>query len=253
MEGLRAFDAHVHLDWAEDPRATARAAAGLGLGMLCCTVGPRGYERASELLGGFPNVEVAAGLHPWYLEDERCVERAAASARACRFVGEVGLDFGPRHAQNKELQLRGFREVCRACAGQGGKVLSIHSVRAAGAALDILEETGALGSCACIFHWFSGNSEELRRAIQAGCWFSLGERMLATRRGREYARQIPLARQLLETDLPEAEGAALEAGRILCSLERAAAAIGEARGIPELRAQAFLGAWEAATCHTHAG
>ena len=35
-----------------------------------------------------------------------------------------------------------------------------------------------------------------------GCLFSVNPRMLATRKGREYARQVPLARLLLETDLP---------------------------------------------------
>ncbi|MBE6471190.1 MAG: TatD family deoxyribonuclease, partial [Coriobacteriaceae bacterium] len=40
------------------------------------------------------------------------------------------------------------------------------------------------------------------RAVRAGCYFSVNARMLATRRGREYARILPGERLLLETDLP---------------------------------------------------
>ena len=252
MEGSALLDAHVHLDWAADPAQVAREAAEIGLRLLCCTVGPGGYERARDVLAGHPNVAVAAGLHPWYVEGAD-VGLAAECARGARFVGEVGLDFGARHARTAELQLSAFREVCAACAEKGGKVLSIHSVRAAGAALDVLSETGALESCACVFHWFSGTSEELRRAIGAGCWFSVGERMLATRRGREYARQVPGDRLLFETDLPEAPGQGLSAPGIAASLGRAADLAEGLRGRGASGTDAFLGTWWGATCHTHAG
>lgn len=252
MEGLLALDAHVHLDWAADPGRTARDAARIGLALLCCTVGPSGYGQARDILSGYPNVAVAAGLHPWYVEGAD-VGLAAEYAREARFVGEVGLDFGARHASTRDAQLSAFRTICAACAEKGGKVLSIHSVRAAGEALDVLSETGVLESCACIFHWFSGSSEELGRAIGAGCWFSVGERMLATRRGREYARQIPGERLLLETDLPEAPGSELSASDIAASLARAAAQAEDARGGRPSGTQAFLAAWKGATCHTHAG
>ena len=39
-----------------------------------------------------------------------------------------------------------------------------------------------------------------------GCLFSVNEFMLATRRGRAYARQIPTGQLLLETDLPAEPG-----------------------------------------------
>ncbi len=252
MEGSSLLDAHVHLDWAAEPARVAREAAEIGLCLLCCTVGPSGYVRACDVLAGYPNVAVAAGLHPWYAE-EADIGLAAECARAASFVGEVGLDFGARHAQTRELQLSAFRAVCAACAEKGGKVLSIHSVRAASDALDILAGTGALESCCCVLHWFSGTSEELRRAADAGCWFSVGERMLATRRGREYARQVPGDRLLLETDLPGAPGDNLSVNDIAASLGRAMAQVKAARGKLPTGPEAFLGTRWGATCHTHAG
>lgn len=80
------------------------------------------------------------------------------------------------------------------------RVLSIHAVKAAGHALDVLQETGCLNSCTCVFHWFSGTGEELVRARKAGCSFSFSPRALATKRARAYAAQIPPDRLLFESD-----------------------------------------------------
>ena len=44
--------------------------------------------------------------------------------------------------------------------------------------------------------------------------------MLATKRGREYARQIPLDRLLLETDAPAEPGAETSARQLIDSLIR---------------------------------
>ena len=74
--------------------------------------------------------------------------------------------------------------------------------------LDLLEDTGALRRCTCIFHWYSDNNEALSRSLAAGCYFSVGPLMLRSRRGREYARQLPADRLLLETDYPAENGAA---------------------------------------------
>ena len=82
-------------------------------------------------------------------------------------------------------------------------MISIHAVRSATAVLDVLERRHATRSSACILHWFSGSSQELARARELGCHFSVNPNMLATKRGRAYVRQIPPNRLLLETDLPE--------------------------------------------------
>ena len=80
------------------------------------------------------------------------------------------------------------------------RILSIHAVQAAEEALDILQNAGCLDACICIFHWFSGTSDQLVAARKAGCYFSFGPRALATKRGRAYAAQVPANRLLRETD-----------------------------------------------------
>ncbi|WP_080802817.1 TatD family hydrolase [Arabiibacter massiliensis] len=201
---------HCHLDFDDDPRALADGLASCGTGAFSVTVEPEGYERAARLLALCSNVRVGAGLHPWWVEDgpagEAAVERAVANVAASRFVGEVGLDFGPKYASTSEAQIAAFDRIAAACAAEGGKVLSLHAVRSAGAVLDILERRGTFDVCACILHWFSGSSDELLRAAKLGCYFSVGPHMLASKRGRAYAQAIPRNRLLLETDEPPAAG-----------------------------------------------
>ncbi|MEF9875795.1 MAG: TatD family hydrolase [Gordonibacter sp.] len=229
----RLSDLHCHLDFAGNARELACGLADCGTECLSVTVSPRGFERAAELLAAYGNVRVGLGLHPWWVSDGRCGEAEVARfeqlAAGARFIGEVGLDFGARHVATCETQLAAFDRVAASCA-QGGKVLSIHAVRSAGDVLDALERRHCLEGNACIFHWFSGTSEELKRAVGLGCFFSVGERMLASRRGRAYAQAIPAARLLLETDLPD-EGTPHAASCDLeASLQRAAALLADVRG-----------------------
>lgn len=236
----RYWDMHVHLDFMREAAAVADEAAELGLGMFAVTVTPAGYERAARELAGAPNVRVGVGLHPWWVADGRCDAEAIAAvadlARGARFVGEIGLDLSPKHVPDgsADRQAAALEAIARACAETSEpaapKILSVHSVRAARLTLDVLERTGALASCSCIFHWFSGTSDELHRAVRAGCWFSINEMMLRTRRGREYARQLPADHLLLETDLPPGEDVPFAATDIVSQLERTLEQLSAIRG-----------------------
>lgn len=184
-------------------------------------------------------------------------------------ISEVGLDFQPRREATCEVQTEAFDRVCRAAAkplddaaaegvyvlvreavasedaeetsghtavGAGNppvfkRVMSIHSAKAAGEALDILERTGCLDACTCIFHWFSGSQDELSCAIDAGCLFSVNERMLKTKRGRAYARAIPEGRLLLETDAPPKPVARFSPTTHVMQLARTMNTLAEAREV----------------------
>lgn len=216
-EGFALADMHCHLDFSSDMAALARLAQARGVAAFSNTVTPEGFLAARGALAGFPNVAVGVGLHPWWLADGRCgaeqVELACDLVRESRFIGEVGLDFAPRHDGTFETQAIAFERLIASCCTQGGdKVVSIHAVRSATAVLDILERHGAARANACILHWFSGTSQDLARARKLGCYFSVNPAMLASKRGRAYVRQIPPERLLLETDLPEEGADASQAG-----------------------------------------
>jgi len=226
---------HCHLDFLDDPAGFAHGARLRGLGFFSATVTPGGFERACELLAGCENVRVGVGLHPWWINDGRCdaedVERVCAAIARTQFVGEIGLDFGKRCAASHEAQIAAFERIAAACAEVGGRLLTVHAVRSADAALDVLERTGCLANNQVILHWYSDTSEGLWRAVRAGCSISVNARMLVTRRGREYARVIPLERLLLETDLPPDDQAGFTLDAWEADLRGALGILEEIRGV----------------------
>jgi Tat protein secretion system quality control protein TatD with DNase activity len=226
----RLFDAHCHLDLMAHPDAVADEATALGLGLFDCGVDPRDFASVHGRTRRPPTVIKGIGLHPWWLVDGHCgfdeINLLCEVAAQERYIGEVGLDFSARFAGSEPLQTQALDQLCEALAQHPltGRVISIHAVRSAGTVLDILESHGLLipnpSSPVIIFHWFSGTSDELVRARDAGCYFSVNERMLASKRGREYARQIPLDRLLLETDAPAEPNTETSAQSLIRSLTR---------------------------------
>lgn len=231
------FDLHCHIDFARNPEALAHGARQEGIAALSATVAPGGYEPLLALLAPYDHLCAGLGLHPWWIADGRCDERDVAlfceKAHDAPIIGEIGLDFSGERAGAgaREAQTAAFERVVDACMHAGSrKVITLHSANAATAVLDVLERAGALERHTCIFHWFSGTSDELARARRAGCYFSLGERMLKTRRGQAYARAIEQSRLLLETDAPPREGAAFSAVEWKSQLVRTLDALARARG-----------------------
>lgn len=188
------------------------------------------FRPQTERAHRHPGIIAGIGLHPWWLADGRCgpaeVDLLCEVAAQKRYIGEVGLDFSARFAGSEPLQIQALIRLCDTLVQHPltGRVISIHAVRSAGTVLDALESHGLLipnpDSPVIIFHWFSGTSDELVRARNAGCYFSVNERMLASKRGREYARQIPLDRLLLETDAPAEANTETSAQSLIRSLAR---------------------------------
>ncbi len=231
------FDTHCHLDLMLGPDAAASESAASGLGLFDCGVDPRDFSAANERARRLPGIIAGVGLHPWWLADGRCgfaeVNLLCEVAAQEHYIGEVGLDFSARFAGSEPLQIQALDRLCDALVQcpLAGRVMSIHAVRSAGAVLDVLESHGLLipnpDSPVIIFHWFSGTSDELVRARDADCYFSVNERMLTTKRGREYARQIPLDHLLLETDAPSDQQSDTSAQQLVASLKSTSRHIAE--------------------------
>lgn len=223
------FDAHAHMSFAPDVASFASWFTERFAGAFSATVSPADYRSAQQALASFPKIKVGVGAHPWWVaqgkisdEDKALLPGLVASAR---YIGEVGLDFGKNglaksifatDEQTKQAQIEVLRTIFAAAkkspapsviegAGEtkDGRVFSFHAVRGADVIMDMLEEYELLEDNTIIFHWFSGSSAQLKRARDLGCFFSVNAFMLQTKRGREYAKAIPLDRLLIETDLPE--------------------------------------------------
>lgn len=241
MEGIPLIDTHCHLDFAGNATELAAAYAACG-GALSGTCDPHDFERVRSKLAPYaPHVRVGLGLHPWWVADGTCGEGEIALferlAPTAPLISEVGLDFQPRREGTRNKQIEAFERVCVASARPPAefprRIMSIHSSGAAMCTLDVLERTGCLDACTCIFHWFSGSQEELNRAIEAGCLFSVNERMLKTKRGRAYARAIPEERLLIETDFPSKPTPMAIPQDVSPRLGRTMSLLAEARGADE--------------------
>lgn len=147
------------------------------------------------------------GLHPWWVPSNapdlaRALDQFDALLEEADFIGEVGLDFSTRWVTTRAWQIKALEHIMyqwRECL----LPVSLHCVRAYDDLLVLLRKTSGLSTGPIMFHWFSGTSDQLQQALKLGCYFSVSQRMLATKRGRAYVQAIPLNRLLLETDAPD--------------------------------------------------
>ncbi|GAD58535.1 TatD family hydrolase [Brevundimonas sp. BAL450] len=199
----RLIDFHCHLDLYPDQAKMIAECERQGVVTLAVTTTPKAWSRNVELAEGSRNVRVALGLHPQVIAERKSEiamwERLLPEAK---YVGEVGLDAGPRFYKSFEDQTAVFDRVLSACAEAGGKILTIHSVRAVGQVLGHLERRLPPDRGRAVMHWFTGSKSEARRAVDQGCYFSINSQMLIQERHRELVASLPLNRLLTETDGP---------------------------------------------------
>ncbi len=230
------FDMHCHLDFIENKAAFEALASRCGVSSLSNTVTPEDYKKLAPAFAETTYARLALGAHPWWIADGRIGEESLALfeelAADAAYIGEVGLDLTGHRAEDedaKEVQIAALKRML-AAAGSG-KLISLHGSGAETELLDLLEETGTAKSCDCILHWYAGPSDQLHRAIELGCYFSVGKRMLQTKRGREYARVIPVERLLLESDMPSRDHASYTPSQWNADLTEALLAMAEVRGV----------------------
>jgi TatD DNase family protein len=146
---------------------------------------------------------VGVGIHPQLIGTHEAelglFEEYLAQTR---FVGEVGLDAGPAYYQHYPSQKAVFRRVLQLCKNSGGKILSVHAIRAAKDVLDAVESHLAATSNRVVLHWFSGSAADALRAIHLGCYFSINSAMLTKPEGNIWIDKLPRSRLLTETDGP---------------------------------------------------
>jgi TatD DNase family protein len=232
------IDFHCHLDLYPDPCAIARECLSRGLYVLSVTTTPSAWAGTVALAYEAPRIRTALGLHPQIAHERKgelpLFERLLPEAR---YVGEIGLDGAPEYKCHWQDQVLVFNHIVDRCAQFGGRILTIHSRRAAKPVLDVLEAHPGFGTA--ILHWFSGTQRELARATDLGCWFSVGPAMLNGNKGRALAASMPRHRVLTESDGPFAQ---LEGRAALpWDMEKAVAILANlwAEPIPAVRERLF--------------
>jgi len=196
-------DLHCHLDLYPDHQTAVMDAEEAGVFTLAVTTTPRAWPRNHELAQRTKHVRAALGLHPQLVAERASeIELWDRYLPETRYVGEVGLDASPRFYKSLDLQKQIFQHVLRRCAEAGGKVITIHSVRAVKAVLDHVESFLPQSRGKVVLHWFTGSKAEAQRALELGCYFSINAAMLQSERHASMIAVIPLDRLLTETDGP---------------------------------------------------
>lgn len=184
------MDCHTHIKQSE------------GFKLICYGLIPSGFPMDKHFEND--DIKIGLGFHPYAVEnaDAKEIDVFKHFVDDAKFIGEIGLDFSEKHRNSKEKQLIIFEEISKILSEKKDKVISIHAVKSSVEVLDILDTYRVSKNNLVILHWFSGTSDELKRALDSGYYFSVGPKMLATNKGHEYIRQIPENKMLLETDLP---------------------------------------------------
>jgi len=188
---LPSLDAHAHLDEARPPEEFAQCGF-----VLAQTLSLAQAERAAGRAD--PQIVWSVGCHPRLARAQSMfspaeLERLVAGTPV---IGEVGLDSGSRVA--RELQLQTFRAILDR-ARTDVRIVSIHSFRSTGAMLDELEHRPI---AAPVLHWWTGRSDETKRAVRLGCYFSIHS---AVARWSIFHSHVPVDRLLIESDHGESD------------------------------------------------
>ncbi|MFO1325728.1 MAG: TatD family hydrolase [Rubrivivax sp.] len=198
----------THESFRHDFDAVLQRAADAGVAQLVVTgASAEGSPQALALARAHPGrLYATAGIHPHHASDYDAevdaLLRELVAAPEVRAVGETGLDyhrnFSPRAAQlfafERQLQI----------AVDSGKPLFLHQRDAHADFLAVLRQVrDRVG--AAVVHCFTGTREELYDYLDLDCHIGITGWICDERRGthlREFVREIPPQRLMLETDAP---------------------------------------------------
>ena len=200
------FDSHCHLHLCETARADqlVEAAGASGVtAMLTVGIDVASSRQAIELARD-ERVHAAVGLHPnsadeWDEANAHAIEELAGDPEVVA-IGETGLDFYRDYAKATN-QERAFCDHI-ALAKRLDKALVIHTRSSIDSAIEVLgrEEPPQR----FVFHCWSGDEAQLRRALDLGAYISFAGNVSFKNAEnlRHAATLVPADRLLVETDSP---------------------------------------------------
>ncbi len=202
-------DAHTHLDQYEEFGPAELSGiiqrsheAGVGYIVLAGTT-IESTERCIALAEEHPMFYAGVGIHPmqaWQPVDDESYARLESLARDNRRVvciSEVGLDYMP-DSPDHGVQEQVFRQHIHLAKSLGLPII-FHSRESHPDVFKILREEKA-GEVGGAMHYFQGDAETARAAIECGFCISLARPLTRLPELREVARNVPLEHIVLETD-----------------------------------------------------
>lgn len=198
------MDLHCHVDLYPDHQEILNDIKQSNFYVLSVTTVPSAWEGTVKLTEGLNHCKTALGLHP-QLAHQRKNELVLFDKliSETRYIGEIGLDGSSGYKEHLNDQLFVLNHILKKCESYNDKILTIHSLNAVEQTLSCLKEHPNAGKP--ILHWFLGTKNQLTRALELGCYFSVGPAMVQSGRARKIISWIPQNRILLETDGPFAK------------------------------------------------
>ena len=195
------IDYHCHLDLYPNPLKIFDEVKSKEVDVLAVTTSPRAYIKTSQYFSDSEKVRVAVGFHP-ELVAQRQNEWTLfmQTMKKCKYIGEIGIDGSQRFRDSLDIQTTFFKEALAEADKEPGHIISIHSRGATNRVLSAIEYTK--NNYKPVLHWFMGSLEEVERAIELGCWFSINPKMCESKQGQNIINRIPRNRILPETDAP---------------------------------------------------
>ena len=200
------IDCHVHLDPFPDAEVSDILERGRSAGVdVVISAGTtiQASERSIELSSRYPGFFSGVGIHPMNLarlfekEDYSRLRDLALSTDKVIVMSEIGLDF-MEGAPDRAMQYPAFREQIR-LALELDLPIVFHSRESHPEVLRVLREEGAYDVGGAM-HYFQGDYETAREAINLGFHISLARPLLRLPELQEVATKLPLDAIVLETD-----------------------------------------------------
>lgn len=198
------MDLHCHVDLYPDHGEILSDIEDSGYYVLSVTTVPSAFKGTVALTENFSNCRTALGLHP-QLAHQRLNELLLFDSLCSdtRYIGEVGLDGSKGYAEHIESQRLVFEHILNKCCDFDDKILTIHSLNAVDEVLEMLNKYPKSGTP--ILHWFLATKKQVNKAVDLGCYFSVGPAMINSSRAKKVISWLPQNRVLLETDGPFAK------------------------------------------------
>lgn len=143
-----------------------------GIFTLAVTTTPRAWPRNNELTQHTRYVRAALGLHPQLVaEREHEIDLWDRYLPEARYVGEVGLDAGPRFYKSLEAQKQVFRHVLERSYAAGDKIITVPQRWVSGGCSGIRGGLFATREGKVVLTGSQERKSETKRAIELGCYF----------------------------------------------------------------------------------
>lgn len=202
---MELIDSHCHLDFPEfsdvDQLIQQCRPRGITRFIIPATE-PKHWPRIQELCHTHPECYWAAGLHPWWVNQENFTQlknefHQAIEDPKCIAVGECGLD-GSRELEALHIEVLSW-QLEQACAAN--LPLILHAHKAQHKLLPLLKQTPNITG---VVHGFSGSLELAQSYIRLGFKLGIGGSITYPRatKTRKAVQAIDLQHMLLETDAP---------------------------------------------------